>query len=73
MNYQLSLQQSTVKIPGRSLRTLPTPSDILDSSSLNMYNVLVAVGQVKMKVQFSKWWNVGICVQRVEAGITGLT
>lgn len=54
MNYQLSLQQSTVKIPGRSLRTLPTPSDILDSSSLNMYNVLVAVGQVKMKVQFSK-------------------
>lgn len=54
MNYQLSLQQSTVKIPGRSLLTLPAPSDILDSSSLNMYNVFVAAGQVKMKVQFSK-------------------
>lgn len=73
MNYQLSLQQSTVKIPGRSLLTLPAPSDILDSSSLNMYNMFVAAGQVKMKVQFSKWWHVVICVQRVETGITGLT
>lgn len=54
MNYQLSLQESTVKIPGKSLQTLQAPSDILDSSLLNMYNVFVAVGQVKMKVQFSK-------------------